>query len=46
LVCSKVSSSYILKCKQVTLVVDMQNNQFPLHSKMHNYHLEYPDVIH
>jgi hypothetical protein len=33
LVCLRISSSYILKCKHATLAINKLNNIFPLHTK-------------
>ena len=30
----------------MTLAISMLNNIFPLHTKMQNYHLKYPNVLH
>ena len=45
LVSSKTSSSCILKCKWLILTFSMLDNIFPLHTKTHNYHLKYPNVL-
>ena len=31
--------------KHMTLVISMLKNIFPLHTKMHDYHLTHPDVL-
>jgi hypothetical protein len=46
LVCSRMSSSCILKCKHTTLAISVLNDIFPLHTKMQYCHLEYPKVLH
>ena len=40
-----ISSSCILECKHMPLAMSMLNNIFPLHTKMQNYHLKYPNVL-
>ena len=40
LICSRTSSSYVLKCKHVTLAISVLKNIYPLHTKM----LKYPNV--
>ena len=41
---SRISFCYILRCKHVTVAIGMLNNNFPFHTKMQNYHLEYRNV--
>ena len=45
LVCSKISSSCILKYKHVTLAISTLKNIFPLHTKAQDYHLMYPSAL-
>ena len=45
LACSRISSTSILKCKQMTLFMCMLNNIFPLDTKTPHYHLKYPKCV-
>ena len=45
LVSSRIPSSYVLPCLHVTFAIGMLDNTFPLHTKMQNYHLKYPNAL-
>ena len=38
-------SSCILEYKQMAFVMSMLNNNYPLRSKLQNYHLKYPIMV-
>ena len=44
LVCSRTSSSCILKCKHTTLAISTLIDISPLHIQMEDYHLKYLNV--
>ena len=44
LVSSRVHASCKLNYKHVTLANNILNNVVPIHIKMQNYHLKYPNV--
>lgn len=45
LVCSRISSSCILKCKDTTLAVGMLNNISHAHTETQQYHLKYRNLL-
>ena len=45
LVCSRISSSCILKCKHMTRAISTLKKSFPLDTKTQDYHLAYLIVL-